>query len=203
VMVFCGATVVVSFVVRLLHATGTLPSPYETISIFSLEGFGIGAIVAYQIANPRLAETLQRNSVLAICFVIAAADAIFLINRSALITPFRHIAGNFAIGIILFNIVRRPEMGLSKILRHKVLVYVGVISYGLYLWHFPVFEMLKEFRQPNLPMPVRHLLKFGISFALAIFTYHVIEKPVMRVRARLRPQAAAVTPPIEVPSLGG
>jgi peptidoglycan/LPS O-acetylase OafA/YrhL len=193
-MIFCGSAIFVSFVVRFLHATNAWRSPYETLSFFSLEGFAIGAILAYQIRNPRVARLLDRSWVLLACAIYGALDIIFVINRENVITPFRHIIGNFVIAVLLLHVVVHPEMAVGKLLRNKALVYIGVISYAMYLWHFPVFEMFKEFRQPNMSQPLRHVMKFGVSFALAVATYHAIEKPLMAVRSRLRSRAVAPTP---------
>ena len=197
-MIFCTGAIVVSFVVRVLHSTNAWRSEYETLSIFSLEGFAIGAILAYQIRNPRVIKAVDRGWVLMALLLYAAIDIIFIIDRDSIVTPFRHIIGNFVIAGILLHVVLHPEMAICATLRNKYLVYIGVISYAMYLWHFPVFEMFKEYRHPNLSQPVRHLLKFGVSFGLAALTYHVIEKPLMAVRSRLRSRASEPQPAVSV-----
>ena len=64
---------------------------------------------------------------------------------------------------------------MTKIISHKVLVYIGLISYSLYLWHFPIFALYKinGFEVSNLIMFV---LICG-SFFISILSYKWIEKP--------------------------
>jgi len=57
----------------------------------------------------------------------------------------------------------------------KFLVYVGVISYSLYLWHYPIFAIGRttEFFGDGVSKKL-----FLITFVLSIITYHTIEKPI-------------------------
>jgi peptidoglycan/LPS O-acetylase OafA/YrhL len=64
----------------------------------------------------------------------------------------------------------------------KPLAFVGRISYGLYLWHF-------LFIWSGLAAPVVVLL----SFAAAIVSFYVIERPFLRVKDRLRSVGFAAT----------
>jgi peptidoglycan/LPS O-acetylase OafA/YrhL len=72
-----------------------------------------------------------------------------------------------------------------RALSHPAFVYVGLVSYPFYLWHWP----LLCFARSNLPKS--QLLVVGVvilSFALACGTYHFIEKP---LRAG-KPQAKTI-----------
>lgn len=62
-----------------------------------------------------------------------------------------------------------------KVLKTKALVYVGLISYPLYLWHWPLFSYLRIIENNN---PGRMLLLAALALAviLAIFTYEGLEK---------------------------
>ncbi len=65
------------------------------------------------------------------------------------------------------------------VLAHKAVVFVGLISYPLYLWHWPLLSMLGIV----LPPPGTGAYKIAavlVAFALATATYLFIEKPVRR-----------------------
>ena len=63
-----------------------------------------------------------------------------------------------------------------KILACKPMVAIGLISYPLYLWHWPllVFATLLEGTRPSI---AHRLLAIILAFALSIVTYFVIERP--------------------------
>ena len=62
---------------------------------------------------------------------------------------------------------------------------LGLISYGLYLWHWPIYQALNT-RNGNLPFlghrflqdPTLLLLKLGLSLLAAIVSYRLIESPI-------------------------
>ena len=66
------------------------------------------------------------------------------------------------------------------LLSNKVLVYIGLISYPLYLWHWPILSFLR-ISTGGEPQIRLKLIAILISFALAIFTYWAIEKPVRKL----------------------
>jgi peptidoglycan/LPS O-acetylase OafA/YrhL len=89
--------------------------------------------------------------------------------------------GSVALGFIFTLIVAGSAFGGSglvhRCLRSPLFQYVGQRSYSLYLWHFPFAWLFL-----SMPMPVRTVLRFGLSFALAELSYRFVERP-LRVTA--------------------
>lgn len=75
-----------------------------------------------------------------------------------------------------------PNQGVSRrFLGHPVLIWFGLISYGLYLWHFSVvYELI--FNDPTASFGTVLLLTLVISVPLAAFSWYAIEKPLMRFK---------------------
>ncbi|HEX3652032.1 MAG TPA: acyltransferase [Rhizomicrobium sp.] len=73
-------------------------------------------------------------------------------------------------------------------LAYPVLVYVGRVSYGFYLFHYPLTWWLTD----HVPWPVTLLFAGGGGLLLASLSYHFVERPVLDggFRQRHAPVAA-------------
>jgi peptidoglycan/LPS O-acetylase OafA/YrhL len=74
------------------------------------------------------------------------------------------------------------------ILSHPLAVFVGLISYPLYLWHWPLLSYLTIIGSEH-PDIYQRVLAALLSFSLAWLTYRFIERPV-RQHGKLRKWAA-------------
>ncbi|MBI1761769.1 MAG: acyltransferase [Acidobacteria bacterium] len=77
-----------------------------------------------------------------------------------------------------FIILAGPAAWVNRqILSRKIMVWVGLISYPLYLWHWPLLSLARivESETPSLRI---QLTAVGISFLLAYLTWRLIEKPI-------------------------
>jgi peptidoglycan/LPS O-acetylase OafA/YrhL len=61
---------------------------------------------------------------------------------------------------------------------------LGLVSYGLYLWHWPAYVVL-DAERTGLDGPALLAVRLAVSGALALASYHLIEQPVRRRRLRL------------------
>ena len=67
---------------------------------------------------------------------------------------------------------------LQSILCNKGLVLIGLLSYGAYLWHQPVLAIMRHFViHPDQLSLTLTSMAIGLSFLLALFSFHLIEKP--------------------------
>lgn len=64
---------------------------------------------------------------------------------------------------------------VSRILTWQPMVWVGLISYSLYLVHWPVFVYI-SYRLPDMPSLPLRLAMFPISIVLAAASYYLIEQ---------------------------
>ena len=65
---------------------------------------------------------------------------------------------------------------ITKILSTKLFVGIGLISYSLYLWHYPIFAFAREtdFTQGSI---IKKLILLIIIMTLSIISYYFIERP--------------------------
>ena len=64
---------------------------------------------------------------------------------------------------------------LKNIIENKLIAYIGLISFSLYLWHWPLLVFLKYYFVEDLTHSLKIFLIFTVFF-LSTFTYHFVEK---------------------------
>ncbi len=84
-----------------------------------------------------------------------------------------------ATGLIIYA-GTRPGL-VTRLLSMRLLCQVGLVSYGLYLYHWPVFLILDEQRTGWSGVPL-FLLRISVTSAIAVASYHLIEMPIRRNR---------------------
>ena len=81
-------------------------------------------------------------------------------------------------------IVAAPTGRLTRALSSRALVFIGLISYPLYLWHWPILSFIRIVEGPAVPaMSVAMALL--LSFVLATATFLWIERPLRSRRGRV------------------
>jgi peptidoglycan/LPS O-acetylase OafA/YrhL len=80
------------------------------------------------------------------------------------------------IGVCLIIWFSSKNELITKILSTKLFVGIGLISYSLYLWHYPIFAFARKFDfiQGSL---FNKLLLVIITLFLSIFSYYIVERP--------------------------
>jgi peptidoglycan/LPS O-acetylase OafA/YrhL len=85
-----------------------------------------------------------------------------------------------------------PAAGLlGRALSRPLVVRTGVLSYGLYLWHWPLYLLL-DAERTGLDGWSLTALRLGASYAVAELSHRLVEAPIRSERVRL-PRPAAST----------
>jgi len=88
---------------------------------------------------------------------------------------------------ILIGVFFMQEGGVSRFVASKPIVYLGEISFAIYLVHQPVISYLARFPPwfHQLPLPIQVLLFVIIVLGFSSALHHVVEKPCMDIAKRL------------------
>jgi peptidoglycan/LPS O-acetylase OafA/YrhL len=82
------------------------------------------------------------------------------------------------IGTVLIISAGSKALLNRVLLSNKLLVWIGLISFPLYLWHWPLLSFARIIEGNSLTNINIHMAAVVVSFVLAWFTYRLIEKPV-------------------------
>jgi peptidoglycan/LPS O-acetylase OafA/YrhL len=108
--------------------------------------------------------------VLALCLHSVQGTGAFLYEGGFLLVA-------LATAMVVVVAVRSPRDVLSMTLSWSALRYTGRISYGLYLYHWPLFLLLNQTRT-GLHGPVLLALRFGATFVAADLSARFLELPI-------------------------
>ena len=133
----------------------------------------VGGVLAYVVLHrPQLIERHKdAQSLVGFALILAG---LLLLNKG------RDFPGWWALLPTLgafFIISAGPTSWLNeKLLTNKPMVWIGLISYPIYLWHWPILSYLRitEGDFSN----IQGLFAIILAIGLAWLTYHIIEKPV-------------------------
>jgi peptidoglycan/LPS O-acetylase OafA/YrhL len=124
--------------------------------------------------------------------VAGAASLAWLLHAVQGNGPFLYEGGFLLVAIsaaaVVALVVHRPGHPLSRILAWTPLRYIGRISYGLYLYHWPLFLVLDE-QRTGLRGAYLVEVRFCATFAAAALSFHLLESPIRTGRVRLLPVA--------------
>ena len=80
---------------------------------------------------------------------------------------------------VIASVSRLPSAGLTSALSVRPLPYVGRISYGMYLWYWPVLLVMTASRT-HLHGPSLLVARVAVIVALAAVSFHLVEMPIRR-----------------------
>ena len=82
---------------------------------------------------------------------------------------------------------------IARVMALPPLVALGRISYGLYLWHWPIFLVLNSAYLGTSFLQTQ-LIRFSVTVAVTLLSYWLVEQPFLRLRHRFRPRARVPEP---------
>ncbi len=141
------------------------------------------------VASERPAETRTLQSkLLGRVLAPLALVTLFLIPRIVTwYSPWMGWIGYVIVAGLAATVVADLVLGrhslLAPVLATRPMVFVGKISYGLYLLHLPVYYAVEKLI-PDAPLVVRLGWKVGVSLMLATMSFYWVEKRFLRLKGR-------------------
>jgi peptidoglycan/LPS O-acetylase OafA/YrhL len=160
------------------YGLGLSTTQIGVFPLASLDALGLGALLAFYTHNHERFKYTKRNLCkfgLLVCLPVLLN---VLIKPSILAIYF----------VWLVNSAAQGFGGISgKFLELKPLVFIGKISYGMYLYHNfmnPIYDIISWHLNLSNKMPLLLIiaLKVAATFAIAIPSWFLIEKPINNLK---------------------
>ena len=203
-----------------LHTSGSDPSRVYYGTDTRATSLLVGALLAMLVAWRPFGQTARERTVLHVAALAAAGVLGFWWATTPDRSDWLYNGGLLAAAVLVAVVIadsshEQPGL-LGRVLSLRPLRWIGAISYGLYLWHWPIYVYLSPTRV-NVDGASLFALRIGATFAVATASYYLVEQPIRtgswrRIRVRIAAPASvavlvaalivstagAVPPPTEV-----
>lgn len=123
----------------------------------------------------KINNKIINNNIISLIGTALIAFGLLMINTKVIFPGWWALAP--VIGTVLIIQSGKNTLLNEYVLSNKVLVYIGLISFPLYLWHWVLLSFGKIIYVEGFTFATR-LILVGISFLFAWLTYQYIEKPI-------------------------
>ena len=141
---------------------------------------GIGSLLAfYELKYGRVKHELLNQTMPLLGLALIAHSIVFFNNQTphpSLIT----LLPTLGTALIILYSVNKTDL-VGKVLSLKPIVGVGLISYSMYLWHYPIFAFARISNIEGIHN-IEKILLILATIILSIISYYLIEKPFRNVR---------------------
>ena len=113
--------------------------------------------------------------------VIGAAGTIALWVLTTSTSTLPYSGGFFLIGLsvasVILAAIGAPSSIVPRLLSWSPVRYVGRISYGLYIWHWPIFIWLDHARTGLYGYEL-FAVRVAVTFVVSVVSFHLVERPI-------------------------
>jgi peptidoglycan/LPS O-acetylase OafA/YrhL len=171
---------------------------YSSLYTFTrIDGLCIGAMLAIVMKiNP---DFLKKYTTWIVLLMAAINFGFYFINKQQAITlPYLAFIGYTTFAVLFGILVYEAVIGESKIIRFfltiPLLKFFGRISYGLYVYHWPVYVLfysyirdkinLRHYVEPRMAELISAITATLMAVVISMISYRYFEKPFLRLKKK-------------------
>jgi hypothetical protein len=176
-----GAVVAVASVSFLAGAVGLYTDPTGAFYLLHSRAWELllGALLALNVF-PTTANRMVRN-VEGLVGIALVLGSVLILSRSAPVPGLAAVPACAGAALIIMSGAQSDTLA-ARLLSLRFVVFVGLISYSLYLWHWPVVVLFKEYRGVDAFSRLQKAEILVLSFALAVPSWWFVERPCRKAR---------------------
>lgn len=179
-------TIALSFCANIYYIN-EIPGTVFYLPLFRFWEILCGTLLAYLVRYCSFKTPANISSFLGLILIILA---IILLDHSKAFPGWWALLP--VIGTCLIISAGEDALFNKKFLSNSKVIWVGLISYPLYLWHWPILSFIRISKGRD-PSNVQAVLAVILSFVLAWMTFKFVEKPLRKVQWKIE----------KVPALSG
>ncbi len=145
-------------------------------------GLLAGAALAFALSGARVGTVHRRSWDIDMLGAGAIGALGLMAWRIEGTSPFLHRGGltltAALTAVVLFAMVHPRAHLLTRAMEAPVLRWVGTRSYGIYLWHWPIFVVTRPGQDIELEGTQLFALRLALTLAAAAASYRLIEEPI-------------------------
>ena len=150
---------------------------------FSLLVGVVGAIL-YPMEKLHAKVTPQQNIMYSVVSLVSIATLITVMIYTSEYNTWLYRGGFLLVatlGLIVIISSGKQHTLMSRLLSFKPIVFIGKISYSLYLWHFPILVLTTPVSEIGNPNIIFVILRVILTFVLASASYVFVETPIRKL----------------------
>lgn len=96
-------------------------------------------------------------------------------------SPFMYYGGIVLVSVLTglaIMALANPRTALARAFSLGPLVYLGRISYGIYLWHYPLLLLMNDFNSTEGTHPLMYALQMVVIVVVSMASFHFVEQPI-------------------------
>ena len=122
---------------------------------------------------------LLQSPLVFLCPLIALVVSAHSVGKPRFVSLIGLPVTHLTLALYLYRAIRFPHKGECRLLNTKPLVFIGVLSYSLYLWQEPFTNRLSKSLLCAFPVNV------SLAFCAALASYVLVERPALAFRKKL------------------